>query len=89
MQFQTLRAHLIRFLRPRYQEIPYVMPRPKGKKRQPVNLTLPPTTAKNAARLAFKNNESLSQLVGRLLEQYVREQEETRLSASASFSRAA
>ena len=38
-----------------------------------MNLTLPPTTARSAARLAFKNNESLSQLVGRLLEHYIRE----------------
>lgn len=51
------------------------MPRPKGKKRHPVNLTLPPSIARNAARLAFNNNESLSQLVGRLLDQYVRDTE--------------
>lgn len=51
------------------------MARPKGKKRHPVNLTLPPATARSAARLAFQNNESLSQLVGRLLDQYLRNTE--------------
>lgn len=58
--------------------MPYEIPlrpmaRPKGKKRHPVNLTLPPSIARNAARLAFNKNESLSQLVGRLLEDYIRQ----------------
>jgi hypothetical protein len=52
------------------------MARPKGKKRHPVNLTLPPSIARNAARLAFHKNESLSQLVGRLLEDYIRQTDE-------------
>lgn len=47
------------------------MARPKGRKRFPVNLTLPSETKRAAARLALRNNESLSQLITRLLEERI------------------
>lgn len=54
-----------------YPKYLHAMPRPKGKKRHPVNLTLPREISRSAAKLAFQNRESLSQLVSRLLEQYL------------------
>lgn len=49
------------------------MARPKGKKRFPVTVTLPKETKREAARVAVMGNESLSQLIGRLLEQHCRQ----------------
>lgn len=49
------------------------MARPKGRKRYPVTITLLRETKREAARVAMLSNESLSQLIGRLLERHCRE----------------